>query len=119
MVVTEPLASGSVLVRVIVFVPRSRTLPSRVLWDPLIRSIRRFFIERFLRSDAARLDGTRYNPYGLIEYDQDLADYLWWLTDVSRGLLPRDRQGQVAAGTYQEPAASEARPPFEQGHILT
>ena len=108
MVVTEPLASGKVLVRVIVFVSRSRTLPGRVLWDPLIRSIRRLFIARFLSSDAARLEGTRYNPHGLIDYDQDLADYLWWLTDMSRGVPPRDWPVRIAAVPHSSGATTLA-----------
>jgi phenylpropionate dioxygenase-like ring-hydroxylating dioxygenase large terminal subunit len=117
MVVTEPRAAGQVLVQVIVFVPRSHSVLGRVVWDPLIRSIRRFFIKEFLSSDAARLDGTRYNPHGLIDYDQDLAAYLWWLMDVSQGRLPPDRPGRVGAGDHHEPAAPDARPPLEPGPI--
>jgi hypothetical protein len=118
MVVTEPLASSKVLVRVIVFVPRSRTLTGRVVWDPLISSIRRFFIARFLGSDAARLDGTRYNPHGLIDFDHDLAAYLWWLTEVSHGRPARDPPDRVAADMDHAPADTTARSTLEPGRIL-
>jgi phenylpropionate dioxygenase-like ring-hydroxylating dioxygenase large terminal subunit len=85
MVVTEPLATGRVLVRVIVFTPRSRSAVGRVVWSPLVREIRRFFIKRFLSSDAARLDGARYHPAGLIPWDKDLVEYFQWLAVVSHG----------------------------------
>jgi nitrite reductase/ring-hydroxylating ferredoxin subunit len=119
MVVTEPLASGKVLVRVIVFVPRSRNLLGRLLWDPLIGSIRRYFIQKFLGSDAARLDGTRYHPYGLIDYDRDLSNYLWWLTDVSHGRPSRENVGGLAAENYRDLAEANDHPPLETGQILT
>jgi nitrite reductase/ring-hydroxylating ferredoxin subunit len=83
MVATEPLAGGGVAVRVVVFVPRGRTALGRLLADPLRLAVRRLFIKRFLASDAARLQGARYNPRGLIEADRDLADYFHWLAAVS------------------------------------
>jgi phenylpropionate dioxygenase-like ring-hydroxylating dioxygenase large terminal subunit len=116
MVVTEPLASGQVLVRVVVFVPRSHSVLGRVVWDPLIRSVRRFFIRKFLGSDAARLDGTHYNPHGLIAYDEDLAGYLWWLTEVSQGRPPRDRPDRADNG--REAVSGHARTPVEPGRLL-
>lgn len=84
MVATEPTERGA-MVRVIVFVPRSSTWVGRALIDPLHAYIRRFFIMRFLASDAVRLNGARYNPLGLIEADRDLADYFRWLSNVSHG----------------------------------
>jgi hypothetical protein len=90
-----------------------------VVWDPLIRSIRRFFIKRFLGSDAARLDGTRYNPHGLIDHDRDLADYLWWLADVSHGRPARDRPDPTAHLPCNEHAATSARPSRAPGRIFT
>jgi hypothetical protein len=88
LVATEPLAAG-VAVRVLVFVPRSRGLLGRMLLDPLHCSIRRFFIQKFLSSDASRLDGACYNPHGLIAEDHDLAEYFRWLSIVSHG-IPAD-----------------------------
>jgi phenylpropionate dioxygenase-like ring-hydroxylating dioxygenase large terminal subunit len=84
LVITEPTAHG-VIVRVIVFVPKSRGLLGRIFKDPLHRWIRRFFIRRFLAEDAQRLNGACYNPQGLIEADRDLADYFRWLAVVSHG----------------------------------
>ena len=84
MVLTEPNAQGA-LVRVIVFVPKSRTWLGRWLKDPLHAMIRRFFIRQFLSSDVQLLNGTRYNPLSLIDADQDLADYFRWLAIVSHG----------------------------------
>lgn len=84
MVITEPTETG-VLVRVIVFVPKSASWVGRTLKDPLHAWIRRYFIMRFLASDAARLNGARYNPLSLIEADRDLADYFRWLAVVSHG----------------------------------
>lgn len=85
MVITQPLGPNSVLVRVIVFVRRSRWALGRILRDPLHGAIRRQFIKRFLSADAARLEGVRFNPQGLIPFDRDLADYFRWLAVVSRG----------------------------------
>ncbi len=89
LVVTEPMAPGGVAVRVIVFVPRSRRLLGRMLLDPLHRWTRRYFIQKFLGSDASRLDGACYNPHGLIAEDHDLAEYFRWLSIVSHG-VPAD-----------------------------
>jgi phenylpropionate dioxygenase-like ring-hydroxylating dioxygenase large terminal subunit len=95
MVATEPVPGG-VAVRVIVFVRQSRGLLRRALVDPLHREVRRFFIQRFLASDAARLDGACYNPHGLIDADRDLAEYFAWLAVVSHGAPWRPANG--AAG---------------------
>jgi len=83
MVITEPLGAAGVGVRVIVFVRRSERWLGRLLADPLHAWIRRLFIKKFLSSDAERLNGARYNPRGLIPYDQDLADYFRWLAQVA------------------------------------
>lgn len=85
MAVTEPLAAGGVDVKLIVFVPRSQTALGRLFVDPLNRFLRRLFIMRFLSFDVPRLNGARYNPYGLIDEDRHLADYLHWLAVVAHG----------------------------------
>jgi nitrite reductase/ring-hydroxylating ferredoxin subunit len=95
MVVTEPVAGG-VSVRVIVFVRRGRGPLGRALLDPLHLEMRRLFIRRFLSSDAARLDGARYNPHGLIDADRDLAEYFQWLAVVSHGTPWRPANGAAA-----------------------
>jgi phenylpropionate dioxygenase-like ring-hydroxylating dioxygenase large terminal subunit len=85
MVCTEPLPSGRTCVRVVVFVPRSKSLVGRCLLDPLHAEVRRLFIKKFLSADSARLHGTRYSPNGLIPEDQHLAEYFVWLAQASRG----------------------------------
>ncbi|MGE3807347.1 MAG: Rieske 2Fe-2S domain-containing protein [Gemmataceae bacterium] len=88
MVITEPLPAGKVTVRVLVHVPRRGPL------DPLRLELRRFFIRRFLASDAGRLDGTDYHPGSLIEPDRDLAEYFAWLARSAR-----DTPGRSAVST--------------------
>jgi phenylpropionate dioxygenase-like ring-hydroxylating dioxygenase large terminal subunit len=105
MVATEPLADGRVHVRVFVFVRRAATLAGRVLLDGPRRWVRRYFIRKFLSSDAARLDGARYHPHGLIDWDRDLADYFCWLASVAHGqpavpeVLPSQRDEVCQAGS--------------------
>lgn len=112
MVVTEPLASGKVAVRVIVFLPHSRSLLGRLLRDPLRLAVRRLFIKRFLSSDAARLDGARYTPHGLIDCDRDLAEYFDWLAGVARGVPPQPTHGQLTAEPEREPVSRPRRDAF-------
>lgn len=84
MVVTEPTERG-VIVRVIVFVPKSRGWLGRRVKDPIQRWIRRTMIMRFLAADAGLLNTARYNPLGLVAADRDLVDYFRWLSVVSHG----------------------------------
>lgn len=86
MVCTEPMAGGRTRVQVVVFVPRSRSLMRQVCIDPLHAEVRRLFIKKFLSADAARLNGTRYNPNGLIPADSYLADYFTWVARASQGI---------------------------------
>ncbi len=72
MIATEPLANGSVRVRVIVFVPRSRGPLRRMFVDPLHGWIRRLFIMKFLSSDAPRLNGA-----GITRMDCSKRTGLW------------------------------------------
>jgi phenylpropionate dioxygenase-like ring-hydroxylating dioxygenase large terminal subunit len=85
MVCSEPLPGGKTRVRVVAFLPKSNAALKRVLLDRLRVEVRRFFIKKFLSADAARLNGTRYNPSGLIAADAHLAEYFTWLAHVSRG----------------------------------
>ena len=86
MVATSPLGENRTLVRVTVFVRRSRSRPARALFDPLNARVRSYFIREFLRPDAERLTGVRYNPQALIEADREMAEYFAWLADVSNGV---------------------------------
>jgi nitrite reductase/ring-hydroxylating ferredoxin subunit len=69
--------------RVIVWVKRSNSAVGRLLFDSLNASIRRLFIQTFLRSDLPRIAGLRYQPERLIAADRILADYFTWLENVS------------------------------------
>jgi aminopyrrolnitrin oxygenase len=85
MTAVEPLGRDRTLVRVVVFVRRSRRLLGRVLLDPGRLWIRRLFIKRFLEADRALLQGIRYSPNGLTSVDAELAAYLRWLASVACG----------------------------------
>lgn len=85
LVVTLPLEQCKVRVSVVVFVRRSRRMLARQVFDPLNAWIRRYFIREFLRSDAGLLQGARYNPRTLIDYDRDMVEYFRWLSVVSHG----------------------------------
>ena len=69
--------------RIIVWVQRSKTAIGRVLFDSLNVSIRRLFIQTFLRSDLPRLAGLRYQPEKLIGADEIMADYFAWLKNIA------------------------------------
>jgi phenylpropionate dioxygenase-like ring-hydroxylating dioxygenase large terminal subunit len=104
MVATEPLGPNKVLVTNVVFVPRSKGLVARALLDPIHARIRRLFIKAFLKDDARRLEGMRYDPKNLIECDRFLCDYFVWLAATSNGVPGRldeaaaSRPVPVAAG---------------------
>jgi phenylpropionate dioxygenase-like ring-hydroxylating dioxygenase large terminal subunit len=85
MAAAEPRAGGGVVMTLIVFVPRSRGPLGRMCVDPLNARVRRLFIRRFLEADVARLNGLSYHPYGLIDQDRHLAEYLHWLAAVAHG----------------------------------
>jgi len=72
--------------RVIVWVKRSQSLVGRLFFDPLNATIRRGFIQTFLRSDLPRIAGLRYQPGNLIAADALLSDYFAWLEKVSNPL---------------------------------
>jgi aminopyrrolnitrin oxygenase len=99
MVITEPLADGGVLVRVIVFTRRSQSVLGRCCRDPLRLEIRRYFIQKFLSADAELLGDARYQPLGLIDCDRDLAAYWCWLAEVSHG-RPWDATREQAQATW-------------------
>lgn len=104
MVSTEPIPGGKTRVRVVAFLPKSQTKVRR-LFDPLRVEVRRFFIKKFLSSDAARLNGTRYNPNGLIAADSYLADYFTWLARVSSGLAWQAADEAALAAPELAPSA--------------
>ena len=104
MVVTEPQGRNRVLVRIIVFLPRSKSRWGRVLADPIRREVRRYFIMKFLSEDAKRLQGAVYNPNGLIECDHHLAEYFRWLAIVAS---PACNEAEVIAKSASRKRAAD------------
>jgi phenylpropionate dioxygenase-like ring-hydroxylating dioxygenase large terminal subunit len=79
-------------------VERSRTLAGRVVVDPVVVRVRRYFIREFLRPDVARSAGIRYDPSRLIEADRLLADYFRWLHLLHPRSIPSPFEGKVGDG---------------------
>jgi nitrite reductase/ring-hydroxylating ferredoxin subunit len=77
-----PWSENSTLVRDIVLVPRSRTALGQRLIDPVDAWLRRWFIREFVRSDAERSDGVRFDLQRVIGADKVLVDYLQWLKNI-------------------------------------
>lgn len=84
MVSIRPLDNLGTHARVVVFVPRSKTLLGRVVIDPLHALVRRHFINEFFKSDLGRLAGIRFHRERMIAADKMLVDYLEWLHKVHR-----------------------------------
>lgn len=84
MIAVRPLPNDAVHARVVVFVPRSRNMLTRLLFDPLHAAVRRHFISEFFKSDLGRLAGIRFHRERMIAADKMLVDYLEWLHKVHR-----------------------------------
>jgi hypothetical protein len=84
MVCARPISADRTALRVIVWVPRSQGRLARAVFDPLDAIVRRSFIRAFVRADADRSAGVRYDPSTLIPADDELAAYLAWLCALSR-----------------------------------
>jgi hypothetical protein len=82
MVSVDPIGPTRSRMRTVVFVPRSRNVVGRALFDPLDARVRRSFIREFVKSDADRSEGIRYNPATLIDADRELASYMSWLHEL-------------------------------------
>jgi hypothetical protein len=76
-----PLRENATLVRDIVFVRRCETSLGRLI-DPADAWLRHWFIREFIRSDAKRLDGIRFDPHRVIDADKVLVNYLKWLKNI-------------------------------------
>lgn len=85
LVCVTPVAAGRCRLRVIVWVPRSRTAAGRWVIDPIDAAVRRAFIRAFVRSDHERSAGIRFAPGTLIDADRTLADYFSWLAGLVHG----------------------------------
>ena len=85
LIATQPLDDGGTLCEGIVFTPKSRSFPGRLFLDPAILAVRRMFTHGYLKDEASRLIGTRYNRTTMIPGDRDMIDYYHWLAT-----LPQD-----------------------------
>jgi len=74
----EPLEDGRTLCHGIVCAPRGHTLLRPLV--PLKLRLRRLFTHGYLKEEARRLRGTRYDPGHLGPNDQDMIDFFHWVT---------------------------------------
>jgi nitrite reductase/ring-hydroxylating ferredoxin subunit len=79
-----PLTDESAMMRTIVWVERRGGLFGGII-DLADAWLRRRFIRAFLREDAIRSDGVRYNPATAIEADRGVVSYMAWLTAMQAG----------------------------------
>jgi hypothetical protein len=76
----QPLENGQTLCQGIVYAPRtSHLLPG---FAPLNLWVRRLFTFGYLADEARRLRGTRYNPVGLGQNDQDMIKFFQWVASL-------------------------------------
>lgn len=78
-IATQPLDDGKTLCEGMVFTPRMKNPFSRALFEPLTLAVRRFFTHGYLKDEAKRLLGTRYNPTTMIAHDRDMIDFFNWV----------------------------------------
>lgn len=85
MISTQPLENGHTLCEGIVFARRHRNPAARLLIEPLVLSLRRFFTHGYLEDETNRLRQTRYNPSSLIEADRAMVDFFLWIAALPQG----------------------------------
>ena len=78
-IATQPLDDGKTLCEGMVFTPRMKNPLARALCEPLTLAVRRFFTHGYLKDEAKRLLGTRYNPATMIPPDRDIIDFFNWV----------------------------------------
>ena len=61
-----------------VFIQRSPSSLARALVDPLDLAVRKYFIQRFLKSDVSLIHGTRFIASRRIAADSCMTEYLLW-----------------------------------------
>ena len=74
LMITRPLENGHTLCEGIVLSPRPG--------NPIVLGLRRFFTHGYLKDEASRIRGTRYDPTRFIEPDADMVDYFNWLVSL-------------------------------------
>ena len=78
-IATQPLDGSKTLCEGIVFAPRQKNPVARTVLEPLTLAVRRFFTYGYLKDEAGRLRGTRYNPATVIPHDRDMIDFFNWV----------------------------------------
>jgi nitrite reductase/ring-hydroxylating ferredoxin subunit len=84
-IATQPLDGGKTLCEGIVFAPRANNPLSRVL-EPMDLAIRRFFTHGYLKDEASRLLGTRYDAARMIPHDRDMIEFFNWVVALPQGV---------------------------------
>lgn len=82
LIITQPLDEKRTLCEGIVFAPRVKNPALRTMLQPLSLALRRTFTHGYLKDEASRLLGTRYNPTHMIENDRDMVDFFNWLVQL-------------------------------------
>jgi phenylpropionate dioxygenase-like ring-hydroxylating dioxygenase large terminal subunit len=91
MMLVRAIDDGHAHLTNIVWVRRRQNAIARALLDPVDAHIRRRFICEFVKDDAARTNGVRYNSATLIPADHELAQYMNWLSALTSGATPHTR----------------------------
>jgi nitrite reductase/ring-hydroxylating ferredoxin subunit len=78
-IATQPLDGGKTLCEGIVFAPRLKNPLARAMFGRLTLESRRFFTHGYLKDEAGRLLGTRYNAATMISHDRDMIDFFNWV----------------------------------------
>ena len=78
-ITTRPLDGGKTLCEGIVFASRLNNPLARMLFGRLTLELRRFFTHGYLKDEAGRLIGTRYNAATMIPHDRDMIDFFNWV----------------------------------------
>lgn len=84
----HPMGPNLTKVRVIVWVPRSRSMLGRAIADPVDAAVRSWFIRDFAAEEVPHLAGVVPTRARMIDADQALADFFDWLRPISWGLTP-------------------------------
>ncbi|HVT57032.1 MAG TPA: Rieske 2Fe-2S domain-containing protein [Thermoanaerobaculia bacterium] len=106
-IVMRPLENGHTLCQGIVFARRA-PLPLRFL-DPLRLGVRTLFTHGYLKEEARRLRGTRYQPRSLGPNDLEMTDFFRWVAALPQaGSDPRgtDKSEDDYENINRSPAAA-------------
>ncbi len=104
-IATQPLDGGKTLCEGIVFAPRQKNLVARALFGPLALAVRRFFTYGYLKDEASRLLGTRYDPGTMIANDRDMIDFFNWVVALPQSV----RTSSLAASSARDESSAPNR----------